>query len=191
MEADDIVHEFTPERINTFSDGVFAIVITIMILELKRPAGATFSALFAEWPAWVSYIVSYTFIAIVWINHHYLLKHVNTATKRLMWANFAHLFAVSLIPFLTDWMADTRLQSAPVMMYAFVFLLVNFTYLLLIRETILHKQKFKDYLPITVFIAKEIDIDASDLWKRYRRCNLVAIRRLFDDLCVSHHLPTP
>jgi uncharacterized membrane protein len=74
MEKDEMVHESTPERINTFSDGVFAIIITIMTLELKRPSNPTFGALFAEWPTWISYVVSYVFIAIVWINHHYLLQ---------------------------------------------------------------------------------------------------------------------
>jgi len=135
MEKDEMIRESTPERINAFSDGVFAIIITIMILELKRPESPTFAALFAEWPTWISYIASYGFIAIVWINHHYLLHHAKTATLRLIWANFAHLFSVSLIPFLTDWMAETKLQSVPVFLYGFVFLLVNITYLLLIWET--------------------------------------------------------
>lgn len=133
-EKNELVHESTPERINAFSDGVFAIIITIMILELKRPSSPTFEALFAEWPTWLSYVVSYAFIAIVWINHHYLLRHATTANLRLIWANFAHLFSVSLVPFLTDWMAETRLEPVPVVMYAFVFLLVNITYLLLLRE---------------------------------------------------------
>ena len=136
MGKHEEIYESSPERINAFSDGVFAIIITIMVLELKRPSGPTFEALFAEWPTWISYVVSYIFIAIVWINHHYLLKHATIASLRLMWVNFAHLFSVSLVPFDTDWMAETRLQSVPVVMYGFVFLLVNITYLLLIRETI-------------------------------------------------------
>ena len=130
-----MAHGFTPERVNAFSDGVFAIIITIMILELKRPSSATFAALFDEWPTWISYVVSYIFIAIVWINHHYLLKQAEVVSLHLMWVNFAHLFAVSLIPFNTDWMAETRLQPVPVAMYGFVFLLVNVTYLFLISET--------------------------------------------------------
>jgi len=140
MEKDERLPESTPERLNAFSDGIFAIIITIMILELKLPSRPTFSALFAEWPTGVSYMASYIFIAIVWINHHYLLKHAITANLRLMWANFAHLFSVSLVPFSTNWMAETRLQSVPVVMYGFVFLLVNITYLLLIRETIVVKK---------------------------------------------------
>ena len=127
--------ESTPERIYAFSDGVFAIIITIMILELKKPEEATFDALFQLWPTWLSYGVSYIFIAIVWINHHYLMRYARSAKLRLMWANFAHLFSVSLIPFLTDWVSDTRMQSVPVIMYAFVFILVNATYLWLIWET--------------------------------------------------------
>jgi uncharacterized membrane protein len=131
-----IVHESSPERINAFSDGVFAIIITIMILELKRPSSPTVGALLDDWPTWISYIVSYIFIAVVWINHHFVLKHAAVANLRLIWANFAHLFAVSLIPFDTDWMAETRLQPVPVAMYGFIFVLVNITYLLLVRETI-------------------------------------------------------
>lgn len=126
----------TPERIYAFSDGVFAIIITIMILELKKPEAATFNALFQLWPTWLSYGVSYMFIAIVWVNHHYLLRYARVATLKLMWANFAHIFSVSLIPFLTDWIAETKLQSVPIIMYAFVFLLVNVTYLWLVWVTL-------------------------------------------------------
>ncbi len=129
-------NESSPERIYAFSDGVFAIIITIMILEFKEPEDATFHALFQLWPTWLSYGVSYGFIAIVWVNHHYIMRYARSAKLKLMWANFAHLFSVSLIPFLTEWVADTKLQSVPVMMYAFVFLLVNATYLWLVRETL-------------------------------------------------------
>ena len=125
-----------PDRVGAFSDGVFAIVITIMILELKKPESPTFHALFQLWPTWISYGVSYLFIAIVWINHHYLLKHATRTTLRLMWANFGHLFSVSLIPFFTVWLSETRLAPIPVVMYAFVFFLVNVTYLALVWETL-------------------------------------------------------
>ena len=128
--------ESAPGRINAFSDGVFAIIITIMILELKKPEAATFHALFALWPTWLSYGVSYVFIAIVWINHHFLMNYAQNAKLRLMWANFAHLFSVSLIPFCTDWVADTRFEPVPVAMYAFIFILVNITYLWLVWDTL-------------------------------------------------------
>jgi uncharacterized membrane protein len=84
----------------------------------------------------VSYAVSYLFIAIVWINHHHLFHFADIATGRLIWANFAHLFSVSLIPFSTAWIAQTKLAAVPVSLYAGVFVLVNATYLLLCMEAI-------------------------------------------------------
>ncbi|MGN6394689.1 MAG: TMEM175 family protein [Mucilaginibacter sp.] len=126
-----------PERLFAFSDGIFAIIITIMVLELKRPEEPTFDAIFKLWPAWLSYGVSYLFIAIVWINHHYLLRNCRSIRLPMMWANFLHLFSVSLIPFLTDWVAETRLASVPVVLYAFVFLTVNLTYYWLVWESAL------------------------------------------------------
>jgi uncharacterized membrane protein len=128
--------QYTPERVNAFSDGVFAVIITLMVLDLKKPAGADWHSLATLWPVLLSYIVSYLFIAIVWINHHYLLKHSTRATPRLIWANFAHLFSVSFVPFLTSWIAETEFQPLPVAVYAFVFLLVNITYLIFVWETL-------------------------------------------------------
>jgi uncharacterized membrane protein len=127
--------EQTVERVNAFSDGVFAIIITIMVLELKKPGEESFRALVHLWPTWVSYIASYLFVAVVWVNHHFLLKKDIRASWRLVWANFGHLFAVSLIPFITSWMADTRLGTLPVALYAFDFFLVNITYIGLIYES--------------------------------------------------------
>src|ERR1700761_6171850 len=123
------------ERVNAFSDGVFAIIITIMVLDLKKPAEVSFKALLHLWPTWVSYIASYLFTAVVWVNHHFLLKKEFRPTWRLVWANFLHMFVVSLIPFLTSWMADTRLAALPVALYAFDFFLVNVTYIGLYHES--------------------------------------------------------
>lgn len=130
------VGEFNLDRVNGFSDGVFAIIITIMVLDLKRPAEASFRALFELWPTWLSYIVSYVFLAVVWMNHHYLTCYAAMPTPRMLWANFAHLFSVSWIPFLTAWMAETGLAPVPVVLYAFVFFLVNLTYMILLYETL-------------------------------------------------------
>src|ERR1700730_7445862 len=126
----------TPERLGAFSDGVFAVIITIMVLELKPPPQPSFAALLPLWPTAVSYAVSYLFIAIVWINHHHLLRYADIATGPLIWANFAHLFSVSLMPFSTTWIAQTELAAVPVSFYAGVFVLVNATYLLLCMEVI-------------------------------------------------------
>jgi len=119
-----------------FSDGVFAVLITVLVLELRPPEIPTFEALLLLWPTWLSYAVSYLFIAIVWINHHHLLRYATEATPRLMWFNFAHLFSVSLLPFSTAWMAVSELAPQPVAFYAAVFFLVNATYIALIWELI-------------------------------------------------------
>jgi uncharacterized membrane protein len=119
-----------------FSDGVFAVLITVLVLELRPPELPTFKALLLLWPTWLSYAVSYLFIAIVWINHHHLLRYATEATPRLMWFNFAHLFSVSLLPLSTAWMAVSELAPQPVAFYAAVFFLVNATYIALIWELI-------------------------------------------------------
>lgn len=126
----------TPERLSMFSDGVFAVLITVLVLELRPPELPTFKALLSLWPTWLSYAVSYLFIAIVWVNHHHLFHYATEATPRLMWFNFAHLFSVSLLPLSTAWMAVSKLAPQPVAFYAAVFFLVNATYILLIFELI-------------------------------------------------------
>jgi uncharacterized membrane protein len=126
----------TPERLSTFSDGVFAVLITVLVLELRPPEIATYEALLLLWPTWLSYAVSYLFIAIVWTNHHYLMRYAIEATPRLLWFNFAHLFSMSLLPLSTAWMAVSRLAPQPVSFYAAVFFLVNATYMCLIWELV-------------------------------------------------------
>jgi uncharacterized membrane protein len=126
----------SPDRVKLFSDAVFAVIITILVLKLNPPRPDTFSALLPLWPTGLSYVVSYLFIAIVWINHHHLFGYADEATPRLVWLNFAHLFSVSLIPFTTEWIADSRLAAPPVTLYASVFALVNITYLALRWEAV-------------------------------------------------------
>jgi uncharacterized membrane protein len=126
----------SPERLVFFSDGVFAIVITILVLELRPPHEASLAALLDLWPSFVAYAVSYAFLAIVWVNHHHVLGYPEDASRSLIWANFAHLFSVSLVPFTTAWIADSELASLPVALYAIVFALINISYLLLCREAI-------------------------------------------------------
>jgi uncharacterized membrane protein len=129
-------HRATTERLSAFSDGVFAVLITVLVLELHPPEAPTFKAVLALWPTWLSYAVSYVFIAIVWINHHYLMRYASEATPLLLWFNFAHLFSMSLLPFSTEWMAVSRLAPQPVSFYAAVFFLVNATYISLIGELV-------------------------------------------------------
>src|SRR5262245_42582640 len=126
----------TPERLSIFSDGVFAVLITVLVLELRPPETPTFAALLALWHTWLSYAVSYVFIAIVWTNHHHLMRYASETTPRLTWFNFAHLFSVSLLPLSTAWMAVSQRAPQPVAFYAAVFFLVNATYIGLIFELI-------------------------------------------------------
>lgn len=99
------------ERLGAFSDAVFAVIITIMVLELKPPEHPTFAALAPLWPTALSYAASYAFIAIVWMNHHHLLRFTDDPTPRLIWINFLHLFMVSLVPFATAWVCDHAFGS--------------------------------------------------------------------------------
>ena len=131
-----MIPKTTPERLSFFSDAIFAVLITVLVLELRPPERPAFEALLERWPTWLSYAVSYLFIAIVWANHHYLLRYAREATPRLMWFNFTHLFSVSLLLLSTAWMAVSRLAPQPVSFYAAVFFFVNVTYILLIWELI-------------------------------------------------------
>ena len=124
----------TGSRLSAYTDAVFAVIITIMVLELRPPEAPTFGALLALWPTLVSYVVSYLFIAIIWINHHYLMGYVQTLSLRLVWINFAHLFFVSLLPFATAWIARTELAEVPVIVYAALFVATDGVYNLFERE---------------------------------------------------------
>ncbi|HEY7306316.1 MAG TPA: TMEM175 family protein [Bryobacteraceae bacterium] len=128
----------TADRLAAFSDAVFAVIVTIMVLELKAPDQAAFSALWPLWPTVVSYAVSYLFIAIIWINHHYLMRFVGPPTLGLIWINFVHLFTVSLLPFATAWIARTRLASSPVAFYAGLFVCIDIAYNVFEREVLIH-----------------------------------------------------
>ena len=130
------VQKILDSRIAAFSDGVIAVIITIMVLDLKAPESGTFAALWLLWPTVMSYAVSYLFIAIVWVNHHHLLQLAHRTTPRLIWINFAHLFAVSLVPFTTAWVARTELAMAPMVIYATVFVCVNLAYRMFEAEVI-------------------------------------------------------
>jgi uncharacterized membrane protein len=154
----------TPERLGAFSDGVFAVIITIMVLDLKPPAQATLAALLPLWPTALSYAVSYLFIAIVWVNHHHLLRFAHDATPQLIWWNFAHLFMVSLVPVTTVWLAATKLAAAPVFVYAAVFVMVNVAYLAFEWEALSQASesdvtprirritRVRSFLPLGIFI---------------------------------------
>ena len=117
------------DRLGAFSDAVIAVIITVMVLELKAPDGSSLADLLPLWPTAISYLASYLFIAIIWTNHHHLLHFVRRPTPGLIWLNFVHLFAVSLLPFATAWVARSHMAAAPVVLYAVIFLLIDLAYL--------------------------------------------------------------
>ena len=126
----------TAHRLAAYSDAVFAVIVTVMVLELRAPGQPAFSALWPLWPTAVSYAVSYLFLAIIWINHHYLMRFVGPPRLGLMWMNFVHLFLVSLLPFATAWVSRTRLASAPVAFYAGLFVCIDIAYNVFEREVL-------------------------------------------------------
>ena len=130
------MREDTAHRLAAYSDAVFAVIVTIMVLELKAPEEPAFSALWSLWPTVISYAASYLFIAIIWINHHYLMRFVGAPTLELIWINFIHLFMVSLLPFATAWVARTQLASSPVAFYAGPFVCVDIAYNVFEREVL-------------------------------------------------------
>ena len=128
--------KITADRLATFSDAIFAVALTVLVLELKAPDQSAFSALWPLWPTGISYAVTFLFIAIIWINHHYLMRFVGSPTLRLIWMNFIHLFLVLLLPFATAWVARTRLASAPVVFYAGLFVCIDIAYNAFEREVL-------------------------------------------------------
>src|SRR5947207_12331173 len=130
------VSGMTAHRVAAFSDAVIAVIMTVMVLELKAPDNPAFSALWDLWPTVISYAVSYLFIAIIWINHHHLMWLVGPPTLKLIWVNFAHLFMVSFLPFATAWVARTQLASEAVAFYAAVFVCVDIAYNVFEREVL-------------------------------------------------------
>jgi uncharacterized membrane protein len=117
-----------PERLNAFSDGVIAIIITIMVLELKVPHGAELSALAKLVPTFLSYVLSFVYIAIYWNNHHHMMHTVETVTGPIMWANAHLLFWLSLIPFATGWLGENHFAALPTALYGVALLLPALAY---------------------------------------------------------------
>jgi TMEM175 potassium channel family protein len=118
-------------RLETFSDGVLAIIITIMVLELRAPVGANLSSLKELWPVFLSYILSFVYLAIYWNNHHHMLAVVHRVNGAVLWANLHLLFWLSLVPFVTGWMGENHFAPAPTAAYGVVLLLAAIAYYIL------------------------------------------------------------
>lgn len=120
-------------RLEAFSDGVIAIIITIMVLELKVPHGASLDALVPLLPVLLSYVLSFIYVGIYWNNHHHMLHASSRVNGAVLWANLHLLFWLSLIPFVTGWMGENHFAALPVSLYGFVLLMCGLAYTLLAR----------------------------------------------------------
>src|SRR5207244_5139436 len=118
-------------RLEAFSDGVLAIIITIMVLEMKVPHGADLNALKPVLPVFLSYVLSFLYLGIYWNNHHHLLKACRRVNGGIMWANLHLLFWLSLFPFVTGWMGASHLAPLPLALYGAVLLLAAIAYYIL------------------------------------------------------------
>ena len=123
-------------RLEAFSDGVIAIIITIMVLELKVPHGDDVTALRELLPVLASYVVSFAYVGIYWNNHHHLLHACERINGAIMWANLHFLFWLSLVPFVTAWVGDHRDASLPTALYGFVMLMAGVAYVVLERQMV-------------------------------------------------------
>lgn len=126
----------TKNRLEAFSDGVLAIIITIMVLELKVPHGAELEALSPLLPVFASYVMSFIYLGIYWNNHHHLLHAVRYIDGKVLWANLHLLFWLSLIPFVTSWMGENSFAEVPVALYGVALLMPAIAYTILVRVLI-------------------------------------------------------
>lgn len=126
-------------RLEAFSDGVLAIIITIMVLELRVPHDATLQALGPLLPVFLSYVLSFVYIGIYWNNHHHMLHLAQVVDGAILWANLYLLFWLSLVPFVTAWMGENHFASAPTALYGAVMLMAAIAYWVLQRQIILRQ----------------------------------------------------
>ena len=126
----------TKGRLEAFTDGVMAVIITIMVLELKAPHGANLAALEPLMPVFLTYILSFVYLGIYWNNHHHMLHATDRINGGILWANLHLLFWLSLVPFTTAWMGENHFASWPVAVYGIVLLLAAIAYFVLTRALI-------------------------------------------------------
>ncbi len=149
-------------RLEAFSDGVLAIIITIMVLELKAPEEANWEGLSKIAPIFISYLVSFVYVGIYWNSHHHLFQITETVNGKILWANLHLLFWLSLIPFTTSWIGENHLEALPVALYGFIFLMSGVSFLLLKsqilnnhpKDAAIHKMigsHKKEYISLSIY----------------------------------------
>ena len=183
--------EFGSERLEAFSDGVMAVIITILALELRPPDGATWDALRAQWPSLLIYVLAFTFIAIYWNNHHHLLRVTEKISGGVMWANMFLLFWLSLIPVVTEWLRDAYHEPLPAASFGIVALAAAFAYFLLVHAIIRANGRdslvgtaidtdFKGNVSIVLYAAG-VGLAYFDVWIAYALYAGVAVMWLIPD----------
>ena len=149
----------TTSRLEVFSDGVLAIIITIMVLEFEAPHEATFKALMPIIPIALSYLFSFIYVGIYWNNHHHLFQITEKVNGRILWANLLLLFCLSLIPFTTSWLGNNYEASATVILYGINLLMCAIAYFILQQQIInFHDKEFKLRLAVGKDIKGKISI---------------------------------
>lgn len=123
-------------RLEAFTDGVMAVALTVMVLQLKTPAVPSWQALLTQWPVALSYILSFIYVGLYWNNHHHMMRATGHINGRVLWANLHWLFWVTLVPFTTAWMSETKFVTVPVALYGCVLLMAGVAFLLLQREIV-------------------------------------------------------
>jgi uncharacterized membrane protein len=123
-------------RLEAFSDGVIAVIITIMVLEMKVPHSPELAALAPMWPVFVAYVLSYVYVGIYWNNHHHMMHAADHVTGGILWANLHLLFWLSLVPFVTGWMSENHFAALPTALYGGVLLMASIAYYVLSQALI-------------------------------------------------------
>lgn len=159
----------TKNRLEAFSDGVIAIIITIMVLGLQIPNGSELSTLKPLLPVFLSYILSFLYLGIYWNNHHHLLQTVNNVKGGILWTNLHLLFWLSLIPFATGWMGENHFASIPTAVYGFVLLMSAIAYFIL--QTVIIKSQGKDSM-LAKAIGKDLKGKASPILYVFAICSV-------------------
>ena len=178
-------------RMEAFSDGVFAILITIMVLELTGPHEPTLAALRPLIPTFLSYVLSFVYLGIYWNNHHHLIQAVQHVNGRVLWANLHLLFWLSLVPFVTSWMGENDFAPLPVALYGTILVFAGIAYFILTRTLItLHGSKstiatalgndFKGKISVVLYVVA-IPIAFVNQWISFGTYMLVAIMWLIPD----------
>lgn len=185
-------------RLEAFSDGVIAIIITIMVLEIKVPHEVSFDALLKLFPVFLSYTISFLYVGIYWNNHHHLFQSVKKVDGRVLWANMSLLFCLSLIPFASGWMGENHFQSLTVVLYGIILFLCAMSYYLLTLsllknhsiDSTIHKaigNKFKERISLAGYTVGLI-ISAWQPLVSFGIYVVIALIWLYPDKRIEKHL---